>query len=73
MAPISTNANALHVREAKLASSQRKGAIPKGPKGERGPADANKRAFAIMRIATDEDANPMMPDQRQCALSARTC
>lgn len=28
--------------------------MPKGPKGERRPADLNKRAFAIMQIATGE-------------------
>jgi hypothetical protein len=36
--------------------------MTKGPKGERRPADVNRRAFAIMQIATgeapDEDKNP---------------
>lgn len=28
--------------------------MPKGPKGERRPADLNKRAFAIVQIASGE-------------------
>lgn len=28
--------------------------MPKGPKGEKRPADLNRRAFAIVRIATGE-------------------
>jgi hypothetical protein len=35
--------------------------MTKGPKGERRPADLNKRAFAIMRIAIGEDADPIGP------------
>jgi hypothetical protein len=29
--------------------------MPKGPRGERRPADLNKRAFAILQIATGEE------------------
>lgn len=32
--------------------------MPKGPKGERRPADLNKRAFAIVQIATGEADEP---------------
>jgi hypothetical protein len=32
--------------------------MPKGPKGEKRPADLNKRAFAILQIATGEVADP---------------
>lgn len=33
--------------------------MPKGPKGERRPADLNKRAFAIVQIASHEaEDNP---------------
>lgn len=32
--------------------------MPKGPKGERRPADLNKRAFAIVQIAAGEAEEP---------------
>jgi hypothetical protein len=32
--------------------------MAKGPKGERRPADLNQRAFAIVRVASGEDADP---------------
>jgi len=35
--------------------------MTKGPKGERRPADLNKRAMKIMQIATGEDADPAAP------------
>jgi hypothetical protein len=35
--------------------------MPKGPKGERRPADLNKRAFAILQIATGETVDPGKP------------
>lgn len=35
--------------------------MPKGPKGERRPADLNKRAFSIVQIATGEASDPTEP------------
>lgn len=32
--------------------------MPKGPKGEKRPADLNQRAAMIVRIAAGEDADP---------------
>lgn len=37
----------------------------KGPKGERRPADINKRAMKIMQIATGDDADPKKPPRGQ--------
>jgi hypothetical protein len=35
--------------------------MPKGPKGEKRPADLNRRAFAILQIATGEAGDPDKP------------
>jgi hypothetical protein len=35
--------------------------MTKGPKGERRPADINRRAFAILQIATGETEDPVGP------------
>jgi hypothetical protein len=35
--------------------------MTKGPKGERRPADVNRRAFAILQIATGEAEDPVGP------------
>lgn len=41
--------------------------MPKGPKGERRPADLNKRAFAIVQIASGEVDETTSPAQQRKA------
>ncbi|MEK7995334.1 MAG: hypothetical protein AAB403_16145 [Planctomycetota bacterium] len=46
--------------------------MSKGPKGERRPADLNKRAFAIVQIASGEITEALPKKlQHQVDLSAR--
>lgn len=39
--------------------------MPKGPKGERRPADLNLRALSIVRVATGEESDPESPPRGQ--------
>jgi len=39
--------------------------MAKGPKGERRPADLNKRAFSIVQIASGEASDPKEPPRGQ--------
>jgi hypothetical protein len=54
-----------------LAAKQRKVApMPRGPKGERRPADANQRAVMIGRIATGEIEDATTDDGKNAAAVA---
>jgi hypothetical protein len=44
--------------------------MPRGPKGEKRPADANQRAVMVARIATGEIADKVMDDGKNAAAVA---
>ena len=44
--------------------------LPKGPKGEKRPADVIGNAIKIMRIATGEESHDTPDDGKDCAAQA---
>jgi hypothetical protein len=55
---------------AKLTAKHYIGAMAKGPKGEKRPADANQRAVMVARIATGEIEDKLTDDGKNAAAVA---